>query len=119
MIATKPTKKHETLFLFWCDLVVFLADNNSFYETTPKWHDFLMINLIALATGDWAEKRTAEFRRVESLRSAFLSIKIDRIPYFDIRHSTFDIRNSLFYAHSTSNQQLTRRCCSKRIIGGS
>ncbi|CAB1080592.1 hypothetical protein D1AOALGA4SA_8272 [Olavius algarvensis Delta 1 endosymbiont] len=39
------------------------------------------------------EYRTAECRRVESLRSAFF--KIDRIHYFDIRHSLFDIRYSL------------------------
>ncbi len=62
MIATNPTKKNEILFLFSCDLVVFLADNNSFYETTPKWHGFLMINLVALTAGGLAEKRTAEFR---------------------------------------------------------
>jgi hypothetical protein len=37
--------------------------------------------------------RTAECRRVESLCSVFF--KIDRIPYFDIRHSKFDIRYSL------------------------
>jgi len=40
------------------------------------------------------ESRTAECRRVESLCSVFL--KIDRIPYFDIRYSLFDIHYSLF-----------------------
>ena len=25
IIATKPTKKHEKVILFWCDLVVFVA----------------------------------------------------------------------------------------------
>jgi hypothetical protein len=43
-----------------------------------------------LAASGWAEQRTAECRRVESLCSVFF--KIDRIHYFDIRHSTFDIR---------------------------
>ena len=49
------------------------------YETTPKWHGFLMIKLAALAAGIRAEQRTAEyritnieFRSVESLRSIFL-----------------------------------------------
>jgi hypothetical protein len=69
------------------------------YETTPKWHGFLIINLAALATGRNSEPqnieyRTAEFRRMESLCSGFF--KIDRIHYFDIRHSLFDIRYSLF-----------------------
>jgi len=30
------------------------------YETTPNWHGFLMINLVALPTGGRAEKPTAE-----------------------------------------------------------
>ena len=38
------------------------------------------------------EYRTAECRSVESLRSVFF--KIDRIHYFDIRHSLFDVRVS-------------------------
>ncbi len=29
IIATKPTKKHETLFFVLCDLVVFVVDNTS------------------------------------------------------------------------------------------
>ena len=32
------------------------------YETTPKWHCFLIIKLTALAACDRAEKRTAEYR---------------------------------------------------------
>jgi len=32
------------------------------YETTPKWHDFLVINPVALAADSRAEKRTAEYR---------------------------------------------------------
>jgi hypothetical protein len=36
-----------------------------------------------------------ECRRVGSLRSVIFH-KIDRIPYFDIRHSTFDIHYSIF-----------------------
>jgi hypothetical protein len=44
------------------------------YETTPKWHGFLMIKLAALAAGGRAEQRTAEpeCRRMESLCSVFL-----------------------------------------------
>jgi len=40
------------------------------------------------------EYRTAECRSMESLRSIFF--KTDRIHYFDIRHSLFDIRYPLF-----------------------
>jgi hypothetical protein len=32
------------------------------YEPTSKWHGFLMIKLAALAAGDRAEQRTAEYR---------------------------------------------------------
>ena len=32
------------------------------YETTPKWHGFLMVKLAALAVGGRAEQRTAEYR---------------------------------------------------------
>ena len=32
------------------------------YETTPKWHGFLMNKLAALAAGNRAEHRTAEYR---------------------------------------------------------
>jgi hypothetical protein len=35
------------------------SDANTSHETTPKWHGFLMINLVALAAGGRAEKRTA------------------------------------------------------------
>jgi hypothetical protein len=31
-------------------------------ETMPKWHDFLVINPVALAADSQAEKRTAEYR---------------------------------------------------------
>ncbi|CAB1059770.1 hypothetical protein D1BOALGB6SA_4535 [Olavius sp. associated proteobacterium Delta 1] len=41
------------------------------------------------------EYRTAEFRRVESLRSVFLII--GRIHSFDIRYSLFNIRFLYFY----------------------
>jgi hypothetical protein len=39
------------------------------YETTPKWHDFLVIKLAALAASGRTEQRTAacdELSRVES-----------------------------------------------------
>jgi len=42
--------------------------------------------------GDWIEQRTAEPQNVEVWNRCALSfelIKIDRIPYFDIRHSVF------------------------------
>jgi hypothetical protein len=39
--------------------IFFLTPHN---ETTPKWHGFLMIKLAALAAGDRAEQRTAEYR---------------------------------------------------------
>jgi hypothetical protein len=32
------------------------------YETTPKWHDFLMIKLAVFQASGWAEQRTAEYR---------------------------------------------------------
>jgi hypothetical protein len=32
---------------------------NPLFETTPKWHGFLMITLIVLAAGSRAEQRTA------------------------------------------------------------
>ena len=35
--------------------------------------------------------RNIECRSVDSLRSVFLNIKNDRIPYFDIHYSLFDI----------------------------
>ncbi len=52
-----------------------------------------------------AEQRTAEQQNIEPQniegwnRCAlpFESIKLDRIPSFDIRHSLFDIQYSLFY----------------------
>jgi hypothetical protein len=33
---------------------------NPSYETTPKWHGFLMIKLAASATGCWADPPSAE-----------------------------------------------------------
>jgi hypothetical protein len=64
------------------------------YETTPKWHGFLMIKLAVLAAGVRAEQRTAEYRitNFEGLNRCALSIVfivIDRIPSFDIRYSLF------------------------------
>ncbi len=52
------------------------------YETTPKWHGFLMINLVALAAGARAEKRTAEslFDWVLQLTSA-LSVQRSGVQY--------------------------------------
>jgi hypothetical protein len=35
------------------------------YETTPKWHGFLMIKLAAFQTSCWAEQRTAEPQNIE------------------------------------------------------
>jgi len=72
------------------------------YETTPKWHCFSSMKPAALAAGRNSEPqnieyRTAECRRMESLCSVFF-FKIDRIHYFDIRHSLFDIRYSLFHS---------------------
>jgi hypothetical protein len=60
-----------------------------------------MIKLAALAAGGWVEQRTAEYRisnrRMPKGGIALLSLfKIDRIHYFDIRNSLFDIRYSLF-----------------------
>jgi hypothetical protein len=61
----------------------------SLYETSHSWN----------SEPQNIECRTAECRRMESLSSVFF--KIDRstqklttgkIPYFDIRHSLFDIR---------------------------
>ncbi len=51
----------------------------------------------------WVEQRTAEYRisnrRISKVGIAtlYLFYKIDRIHYFDIRYSGFDIRYSLFY----------------------
>ncbi len=61
-----------------------LLSPNLSYETTQNFN----------SEPQNIEYRTAECRRVESLRSVFF--KIDRIPYFDIRYSLFDIRYSLF-----------------------
>ena len=87
----------------------------SFYCTGPLLldNDFWLSTLIALSmlitplyvtTNSWnsepqnIEYRTAERRRIESLRSVFFKIDrstqkltTGRIPYFDIRHSLFDI----------------------------
>ena len=59
-----------------------------------------MINLVVLATGGRAEKRTAKYRmsnnesrRMEVLREIFY--KTDRIHSFDVRCWTFDVRCSL------------------------
>ena len=67
------------------------------YETTPKWHGFLMIRRVAWMTR--IKQRTAEyritnieFRRMESLRE--ICFKIDRIHSFDVRCWTFDVRCS-------------------------
>jgi len=50
-----------------CDIIL----PETSYETTPKWHGFLMTKLAALAAGGRAEQRTAEYRRMVSLRSVF------------------------------------------------
>ena len=45
-----------------------MVDTETLYETTPKWHGFLMIRLAALEAGSRAEQRTAacdEFSRIE------------------------------------------------------
>ena len=57
---------------------------DTLYETTHSWN----------SEPQNIEYRTAECRRMESLCSVFF--KIDRIHYFEIRHSTFIIRYSLF-----------------------
>ncbi len=36
---------------------------DTLYETTPKWHGFLMINLTAFqASGGWIKQRSTEYR---------------------------------------------------------
>ena len=56
----------------------------SSYETTPKWHVFLVINPVALAADSRAEKRMTNCGCRFAL--LFLTNKIERIHY-----STFDI----------------------------
>jgi len=53
------------------------------YETTPKWHGFLMIKLPAFEAGLNSEPQNIEgwFRCAQSF------YKIDRIHSFDIRYS--------------------------------
>jgi hypothetical protein len=58
------------------------------YETTPKWHGFLMIKLAAPMA--WIEQRPQNFEGWFRFAQSFF--KIDRIHHFDIRHSLFDIR---------------------------
>ncbi len=56
-----------------------------------------------------AEQRTAEQENIEPQNIegwnrcalSFESIKLDRIPSFDIRHSIFTVRYSLFYPRNT------------------
>jgi hypothetical protein len=63
-----------------------------------------MIKLAALAAGDWAEQRTAEYRisnrRITKGGIALLSLfyKIDRIHYsmLDVQCSMFDVHQFLF-----------------------
>ena len=61
-IATKPTKKHERLFLFSCDFVGFVANNTPLrnYVSFPirpavflagGWADTLHLNLPASLAG--------------------------------------------------------------------
>ena len=50
------------IVFFLIRLVVFSGQRRRSYETTPKWHDFLVINPVALAADSRAEKRTAEYR---------------------------------------------------------
>ena len=61
------------------------GDVSHLYETTPKWHVFLVIRLAAAMA--WIKQRTAEyritnneFRRMESLRSVSLLKKIEYTP---------------------------------------
>jgi len=44
--------------------VIFITLVSTSYETTPKWHGFLMIKLAAFQAG-WAEQRTAEQQNIE------------------------------------------------------
>ena len=71
----------------------------SSYETTPKWHGFLMTKLAALAAGGRAEQRTAEYRisnrRISKDGFAALSLFLNR-QNTSLRHSTFMIRYSIF-----------------------
>jgi hypothetical protein len=86
------------LSFFLIRLAAFQANGGAYMKLRQNSTVFLMIKPAALAAGRNSEPqnfeyRTAEFRRVESLYSVFF--KIDRIYYFDIRHSLFDIRYSL------------------------
>jgi hypothetical protein len=65
------------------------------YETTHSWNSEPQPATSSAVSN--IEYRTAECRRMESLCSIFF--KIDRIHYFDIRHSLFDI---LFFKVSFS-----------------
>jgi hypothetical protein len=47
-------------------------DTEILYETTPKWHGFLMIKLAASAAGLNSEPQNIEFRRMEALCAVFL-----------------------------------------------
>jgi len=96
--TTANFKTESQEFLIRLDWPFFQARGAARVKLRQNGTDF-MITLAALAAGLNSEPqnneyRTAEFRRMVSLRSVFF--KIDGIHSFDIRHSLFNIRYSLF-----------------------
>jgi len=73
---------------------------------------------------DWIEKRTAEYRmsnrRIskDGIATLCLFYKIDRIPYFDIRYSEFDIRYLLFYKLRKAKVSSSINLAASTAIGG-
>jgi hypothetical protein len=72
------------------------------YETTPKWHGFLMIKLVAFQASGYAymrlrvvEKRTAEYRMSKEGILSILSKKTERSDS-TLRQSSFDFSEFLF-----------------------
>jgi hypothetical protein len=55
---------------------------------------YMKLDIVGTANRRTAEPQNIECRMVESLRSVFF--KIDRIHYFDIRHSIFAFSEFLF-----------------------
>ena len=69
-----------------------VLDPETSYETTPKWHGFVLLRLAALAVELNSEPQNNEYRITNFEvwnRFAQSFYKIDRIHSFDIRYSLF------------------------------
>ena len=70
-----------------------MVDTETLYETTPKWHGFLMIRLAALEAGSRAEQRTAACDEPFGRELRIEKLRVERLSRIEYRITNIECRS--------------------------